>query len=70
MEKLCLSLFYACTKLEYYSLTNEILVLCKFDIVKHLLNQPILQGRLITWVIKLNAYALTYVPLRATKRQV
>ena len=34
MDKLCLSLFHACTKLEYYLLPNEILVLHKFDIVK------------------------------------
>jgi len=49
MEKLFLSLFYACTKLECYILLNEILVLCKFDIVKNLLNQPILQGLMIKW---------------------
>ena len=62
VEKICLSLFHACTKLEYYTLPNEILVLCKFDIVKHLLNRPILQGCLMKWEIKLNVYALTYVP--------
>ena len=69
-KKLCLSLFYVCTKLEYYILPNEMLVLCKFDIVKNLLNQLILRGHLMKWAIKLNVYALTYVPLWAMKGQV
>ena len=36
-------------------------VLCKFDIVKHLLTWPVLQGCLMKWAIKLNSYALTYI---------
>lgn len=70
VEKLCLPLFHACTKLEYYLLRNEVLVICKFDIVKHLLNRPVLQGRLMKWAIKLNAFALTYVPLLTMKGKV
>jgi hypothetical protein len=35
IEKLCLSLFYICTKFEYYLLPIEILVLCKIDIVTY-----------------------------------
>lgn len=41
----------------------------QIDIVKYLLNRPVLQGRLMTWAIKLSAYELTYVPLRAIKGQ-
>jgi len=70
VEKICLSLFHACTKLEYYFLPNKILVLWKFDIVKHLSNHPVLQERLVKWEIKLNFYALTYVPLRVMNEQV
>ena len=67
IEKLCLSLFYACTKLEYYLLPSEVLVMCKIDIVKYLLNWPVLQGRLMKWAIKFNTFILKYVPLRAVK---
>ena len=36
IDKLCLSLFNACTKLEYYLLHREILIMSKIDIVKYL----------------------------------
>ena len=58
IEKLCLSLYYACTKLEYYMLPKEVSIICEIDIVKYLLNKPILQGRLMRWAIKLHAFAL------------
>ena len=48
IEKLCLSLFHTCTNLEYYLLPREVLVMYKIDIVKYLLNQLVLQGRLMT----------------------
>ena len=69
IEKLCLSLFHACTKLEYYLLPREVLVMCKIGIVKYLLNWLVLEGRLVKWTIKLNVFALKYVPLRAIKGQ-
>ena len=53
IEKLCLPLLYACTKLEYYLLPREVLVMCKIDIVKYLLNHPVLQRRLMKWAIKI-----------------
>ena len=67
VEKLCFSLHYACTKLEYYVLLKEVLVIHKVDIVKFLLNEPILQGRLMEWAIKLHTFTLNYVPLKAIK---
>ena len=63
IEKLCSPLFQACTKLEYYLLPREVLVMCKIDIIKYLLNLPVLQGKLMKWAIKLNTFALKYVPL-------
>ena len=47
IEKLCLSLYCAYTKLEYYMLPKEVSVICNLDIVKYLLNRPVLQGRLM-----------------------
>jgi hypothetical protein len=52
IEKLCLSLFYICTKFEYYLLPIEILVLCKIDIVRYLLHRHVLQNWLIKWAVK------------------
>ena len=70
IKKLSLPLFHACTKFEYYFLPREVWVVCKIDIVKYLLNRPVLQGRLMRWAIKLNVFAIKYVPLKAMKGQV
>ena len=69
IEKLCLSLFHARNKLEYYLLPREVLVMYKIDIINYLLNRLVLQGRVMKWAIKLNDFALKYVPLRAIKGQ-
>ena len=67
IEKLCLSLYYKYTKVEYYMLLKEVSITCKINIVRYLLNRPILKGRLMRWAIKLHAFALNYVSLRAVK---
>ncbi|KAK1558216.1 hypothetical protein QYE76_016875 [Lolium multiflorum] len=48
VEKLCLCLFFTCTKLHHILLTAEIFVICKSDVVKHMLSAPVLKGRLGT----------------------
>jgi len=48
IEKLCLSLYYACTKLRYYLLSSTCIVVCQTDVIKHMLS-----GRIGKW-----AYAL------------
>jgi hypothetical protein len=37
IEKLCLSLFYACSKLWHYLSTNTCVVACQADVIKHML---------------------------------
>jgi hypothetical protein len=46
IEKLCLFLFYACSKLRHYMLSNTCVVACQADVIKHMLQQPILSGRI------------------------
>jgi hypothetical protein len=53
IEKLCLSLFYACSKLRHYLLSSTCTVACQADVIKYMLQQPILSGRIRKW-----AYAL------------
>jgi hypothetical protein len=53
IKKLCLSLFYACSKLWHYLLSSTCVVACQADVIKHMLQQPILSGRIRKW-----AYAL------------
>jgi hypothetical protein len=37
IEKLCLSLFYACSKLRHYLLSTTCIVACQGDVIKHML---------------------------------
>ena len=53
IEKLCLSLYYACTKFRPYLLSSTCVVACQADIIKYMLQRPILSGRIGKW-----AYAL------------
>jgi hypothetical protein len=37
IEKLCLSLFYACSKLRHYLLASACVVVCQANVIKHML---------------------------------
>jgi ribonuclease HI len=70
IEKLCLSLYYLCTKLHRYLLTSHCTIVCQYDIIKGMLQKPILSGRLGKWAYALVEYDLEYAPLKAMKGQV
>jgi hypothetical protein len=70
IEKLCLSLYYACSKMRYYLLSSTNVVACQADIIKHMLYRAILRGRIGKWAYALIEYDLTYEPLKALKGQV
>jgi hypothetical protein len=70
IEKLCLSLYYACSKMRHYLLSNTCVVACQADVLKHMLYRLILRGRIDKWAYVLIEYDLTYEPLRALKGQV
>jgi ribonuclease HI len=70
IEKLCLSLFYACSKLWHYFLDNTCVVVCQSDVIKHMLQQPILCGSIRMWAYALIEYDLAYEPLKSMKDQV
>jgi hypothetical protein len=38
IEKLCLSLYYSCTKCRHYLLSDSCTVVCQYDIVKYMLH--------------------------------
>jgi hypothetical protein len=41
MEKLCLSLYYACSKFGYYILSSSCIVAGQYDVIEHMLLKPI-----------------------------
>ena len=46
VEKLCLSLYYACTKLMHYLLSSTCIVTYQADVIKHMLQKPILSRKI------------------------
>jgi hypothetical protein len=70
MEKLCLSLYYACSKFRHYILSSCCIVACQYDVIKHMLLKPILSGRIGKWAFVLVEYDLVNEPLRSMEGQV
>jgi hypothetical protein len=70
IENLCLSFFYACSKLWHYLLSSTCVVACHADVIKHMLDQPILSGRNGKHAYSLIEYDLSYESLKSIKGQV
>jgi hypothetical protein len=70
IEKSCLSLFYACFKLGHYLLSSTCVVACQTDVIKHMLQQLILSGRIKKWSYTLIEYDLAYELLKSMRGQV
>jgi ribonuclease HI len=69
MAKLCLCLFFTYTKLRHIMPFAEIIVICKSDIIKHMLSAPVLKGRLGKWMFVLSEFDIWYQPAKAVKGQ-
>jgi hypothetical protein len=69
IEKLCLYLFFTYTKLRHILLSAEIIVICKSDVIKHMLTAPVLKGRLEKWMFALSKFDIRYQPVKAIKGQ-
>jgi hypothetical protein len=62
-------LFFTCTKLQHILLFVEIIVICKLDIIKHMLSAPVLKGQLRKWMFALSEFDIQYQPTKAVKGQ-
>jgi hypothetical protein len=69
IKKLCLCLFFTCTKLRHILLSAKVNVICKSNIIKHLLSAPVLKGRLRKWMFALSEFNIRYQPAKAVKGQ-
>ena len=70
IEKLCLCLYFSCTKLRYYLLLVECTVVSKADVIKHMLSMSILNERIGKWILALSEFDLRYESAKAVKGQV
>jgi hypothetical protein len=67
MEKLCLSLYYACSKFRHYLMSGMCIIACHHDVVKHMMHMLILSGRMCKWAYSLVELDLGYEPLKAVR---
>jgi hypothetical protein len=67
IEKLCLFLYYACTKLRHYLLSSTCIVAFQTDVIKHMLYKPILSSRIGKRAYALVEYDLACEPLKSMK---
>jgi hypothetical protein len=70
IEKLCLCLFYACTKCRCYLLSSHCTISSQTDVIKYMLQNPIMSGRIGKWAYALIEYDLAYETLKSMKGQV
>ena len=70
VERLCLCLYFSCTKLRHYLLWAECVVVNKDDVIKYMLSLPILSGRIGKWILALSEFDLRYESAKAVKGQV
>jgi len=70
VEKLCLCLYFSCSKLKQYIKPVVVYVYSHFDVIKHMLSKPILHSRVGKWALALSEYSLTYQPLKSVKGQI
>jgi hypothetical protein len=64
---LSLSLYYACTKFWSYLLYSTCVLASQTDVVRYMLQQPILSARIKRWLI---TYGLTYESLLAMRGEI
>jgi hypothetical protein len=60
IEKLCLYLFFTYTKLRHILLSTEVIVICRSNVIKHMLSTPVLKGRLRKWMFALSKFDIRY----------
>jgi hypothetical protein len=70
IEKLCLCLFYACTKCKCYLLSSHCTVSGQTDVIKYMLQNPIMSGRIGKWAYALIEYDLSHEPFKSMKGHV
>ncbi|XP_070667874.1 uncharacterized protein [Malus domestica] len=69
VEKLCLAVFFAASKLRHYMLPSVTQVIAQTDVIRYMLTRPIVKGRIGKWTMALSEFSLQYVPHKAVKGQ-
>ncbi|CAN6703759.1 unnamed protein product [Malus baccata var. baccata] len=69
VEKLCLAVFFAASKLRHYMLPSVTQVIAQTDVIRYMLTRPIVKGRIGKWTMALSEFSLQYAAQKAVKGQ-
>jgi ribonuclease HI len=69
-EKLCLCVYYSCTKFRHYLLNVECVVYSKSDVIKQMLSMPILNVRIGKWILALSEFELKFESAKDVQGQI
>ncbi|CAL8136204.1 unnamed protein product [Prunus armeniaca] len=69
IEKLCLALYFAATKLCHYMLPSVFQIISKTDLIKYMLTRPIIRGQIRKWTMTLSEFTFQYVAQKSVKGQ-
>ena len=69
VEKFYLALHFACIKLRHYLLKHRVYVISQTDVMKYILNRPVLSGKIGKWLLGLIEFTLVYFPQKSVKGQ-
>lgn len=67
IEKLCLALYFTCTKLRAYLRPVTVYLISKVNLVKYMSSRPILHQRVGLWTLALLEFEIQYIPQKAVK---
>jgi ribonuclease HI len=70
VERLFLALYYASSMFRHYIYTSSCTIVCQCDMLKHMMQKPILSGQMGKWDYSVVEYELSYEPLQVVKGQV
>ena len=69
IEKLCLALYFACTQLRHYLIKSRVYVVSHNDLMKYMLNRPLITWRIVKWSLAFSKFTLVYFPQKSIKGQ-
>ncbi|XP_008231803.1 PREDICTED: uncharacterized protein K02A2.6-like [Prunus mume] len=69
IEKLCLALYFAATKLRHYMLHSVVQIISKTGLIKYMLTRPIIYGRIGKGISALSEFTFQYVAQKSVKGQ-
>ena len=69
IEKLCLALYFACTKLRHYLIKSRVYVVSQTGLMKYMLNRLLITWRIGKWSMVLSKFTLVYFPHKSIKGQ-